>query len=378
MKVSLFVHHLSSNPIVRAAPIAKAIQLLGHEVEVLGLTYYTDKVYKPYKDAFEYKTIKSHHDIRWVIINGRKLAKMATGDVAYSFKPLWGTLFPALLYSNFGLKRRLLLDAEDNELWDSGIGNGIMELAKHKYYPVNPVYNRLLHPFTHFAKYKSVVCTSLQKRYGGDIVLHGPDVALFQADLYEDRVTLREQFSLPANVPLMLFAGRPVYYNGLPSVTAAMMLPAAQNWHLVLAGDPENVDFLHAKNLLGDRCHLLGFVPNKEMPRLLKLVDVVPVLQTPIPSTQMQIPAKMLEAMSMGKGIITTDVSDMRLIVGKDQRGWIIEYGNDNQLADLLNYIENNVQELEIRGEKAISYFRENASVEVIAKRIKPYFENIK
>ena len=378
MKVSLFVHHLSSNPIVRAAPIAKAIQLLGHDVEVLGLTYYTDKVYEPYRDAFEYKTIKSHHDIRWVIINGRKLAKMATGDVAYSFKPLWGTLFPALLYSNFGFKRRLLLDAEDNELWDSGIGNGVKELVRHKYYPINPVYNRLMHPFTRFAKYKSVVCTSLQKRYGGEIVLHGPDAAVFNPSLYEDKTTLRKAYSLPEDAPLMLFAGRPVYYNGLPSVLEAMLLPAAQNWHLVLAGDPENIDFRHAKNVLGERCHLLGFVPNNDMPRLLKMVDVVPIIQTPIPSTQMQIPAKMLEAMSMGKGIITTDVSDMKLIIGNNERGWIIEYGNNTQFAELLNYIENNKNELEIRGAKAIRYFMENASVEVIAKRIKPFFEHVK
>mgnify|MGYP001548005605 FL=1 len=59
MKVSLFVHELSGNPIVRAYPIAKAIEYLGHEVEVLGLTYNTDKIYEPYKNEFEYKTVRS-------------------------------------------------------------------------------------------------------------------------------------------------------------------------------------------------------------------------------------------------------------------------------------------------------------------------------
>ena len=164
MKVSLFVHDLSGNQMVRAKPIATAIQSLGHEVEVLGLTYYTHKVYEPYKNDFTYKTIQSHDDIRWVIINGRKLSKMATGDVAYAFKPLWDSYFPALLYSGFGFKKRLLMDAEDNEFWDAFIGNGWKEIFKHKYYPINPVYNKLLHPFTLLTKRKTMACTKLQKK----------------------------------------------------------------------------------------------------------------------------------------------------------------------------------------------------------------------
>jgi glycosyltransferase involved in cell wall biosynthesis len=374
MKVSLFVHDLSANSIVRAYPIAKAIQLLGHEVEVLGLTYNTDKVYEPYKNEFEYKTIRSFLDIRWVIINARKLAKMASGDMVYAFKPVWDSFYPALLYSGFGMKRRLILDAEDNELWDAFIGNGWKALRTNKYYPINPVYNKLLHPLTFMVKRKTVVCSQLQKRYGGKIVLHGPMAERFNPGIYSDRETLRNNFSLPTHVPMLLFAGRPLYYNGLSAVVEALMEPNAQNWHLVLAGDAANEAFINSKKILGDRCHLIGFVSNSDMPELLKMVDVVPILQMPIPSTDMQIPAKMLEAMSMKKGIITTPVCDMKKIIGNN-RGWIVEYDNKAALAALLYEIEHDPAALENKGNAAREYFLKEASIETIANRINPFLK---
>lgn len=374
MKVSLFVHDLSHNPIVRAYPIAKAIQNLGHEVEVLGFTYNTDKIYEPYKTEFEYKTIRTYLDIRWVIINSWKLARLATGDVVYAFKPLWGTFFPALIYSGFGIKRRLILDAEDNELWDPFIGNGWKELKKSKYYPINPVYNKMLHPFTFLVKRKTVACTNLQKRYGGIIVLHGPQAEKYNPDNYRTVKELRLKFHLPENAPLLLFAGRPVYYNGLDSIVKTLLHAQAIDWHLVLAGDNENEAFMYAKDQLKERCHLLGFIPNSEMPEILKMCDVAPVIQTPIPSTEYQMPAKMLEAMAIAKGIITTDVSDMKKIIGT-KNGWIIPYGNINEFANLLKSIQSNTSELILRGNNAREYFLQNASIEMIAKKIEPFFD---
>lgn len=374
MKVSLFVHELSGNGIVRAYPIAKAIEHLGHEVEVLGLTYNTDKIYEPYKDAFEYKALRSYLDIRWVIINGRKVAKLAEGDIAYSFKGIWDSYWPALLYSGFGIKHPLLMDAEDNELWDAFIGNGMKDLWKNPYYPINPVYNKLLHPFTLLAKNKTVVCKSLQKRYGGKIILHGPDSNLFDPSRFDSISNLRKKYNLPQEARLLLFAGKPVYYNGLPFLISALKKSSTHNWQLVLAGNPESPLFLDAKKELGSRCHLLGFIPVELMPEVLKLADVVPIIQSSIPTTEMQIPAKLLEAMSMAKGIIGTRVCDIPEILGEN-RGWVIDPGDTNSFVDTLKGIDNNPYILEKYGSQCRKYYLENASVEAIANRIKPFFE---
>ena len=375
MKVSCFVHDLSSNPIVRAYPIIKAIQKLGFEVEVLGLTYNTDEIYEPYKDKFNYITIRSYLDIRWVIKNSIKLSKLATGDIIYSFKPVWGALFPALLASKFGFKKKLLLDAEDNELYDAFIGNGVKNLFKNKWYPLNPFYNKILHPFTLCAKERTIVCTSLQKRYGGTIILHGPDPKIFDPNsIPESQEELRKKFNIPPKEPTLLFAGRPVYYNGLEFVINALLLNKTFNWHLVLAGNPNSELFQMAKNKLGERCHLLGFIPNNEMPQLLKAIDVVPIIQSSVPSAEMQIPAKLLEAMSMKKAVIGTPVADIPLILGKDnvnKNGWIVERSLE-AFANTLHEIYIDKKELILRGENARNYFLENASIDIISKRLKP------
>jgi len=374
MKVSIFVHNLSSNPIVRVYPIAKAIQLLGHDVEILGLTYYDSNVYKPYRNDFEYKTIQSYDDIRWVIINGYKLSKLATGDIVYVFKPLWGTFWPGLLYSFWGFRRKLILDSEDNELWDAFIGNGWNDILKHPYYPINPIYNKLLHPFTLFSTYKTVVCSRLQQRYGGDIVLHGPDATQFDPDKFIIQTLLRKKYGLPLDARLLLFAGRPVFYNGLPFIVQALQKTSTTSWHLVLAGNPEEPLFLEAKKQLGDRCHILGFIPYENMAELVKLVDVVPIIQSRIPTTEMQMPAKLFEAMSMAKGIIATNVCDIPNLL-ENKRGWVIEPEDTNGFLEILILIDKEPSLLGSFGNASRNYFCQNASVEVIAEKIKPYFE---
>ena len=69
MKVSLFVHSLDSNPIVRAKPIADAIAGMGHEIEVLGLLIRGDKVFAPYRDAFDYRTVRTTRHV-WSVREG--------------------------------------------------------------------------------------------------------------------------------------------------------------------------------------------------------------------------------------------------------------------------------------------------------------------
>lgn len=367
LKVSLFVHDLSSNPIVRAYPFAKALQRLGYEVEILGFTYNTDEIYAPYKNEFEYKYIRCYLDIRSVVSNAYRLSKLATGDIAYCFKPVWGTLFPALLYSGFGFRKKLVLDAEDNELWDLHNGNGWRDLRQNSIYPINPIYNKLLHPFAFFAKQKSVATRSLQKRYGGHIILHGPDHNTFDPKKFADKISLRKKYGLPENKMYLIFAGTPVFYNGLPFLIMALK-NTLENWHIILVGNPKHKFFIEAKEELGVRCHVLGFIENSLMPEVLKLADVAPIIQTSMPSTLYQMPAKSLEAMCMELPLIVTNVADLPILVGED-RGWII--GKQGSFQEILNFIANSPEEIRNRGIKCREYFIEHCSVNKISETLK-------
>jgi len=373
MKISLFVHDLSNNPVVRAVPFARAMQKLGYEVEFLGLTFNSDEVYEPFKEEFVFKTVRSYYDIRWVIINSFKLSKLATGDIAYAFKPLWSSLFPAMLFSKLGLKKRLILDAEDNELHDAFIGNGLKSIIRSPYYPINPVYNKILHPYTYFIKRKTVANRKLQIRYGGTLVLHGPDSDHFNPTKFASREILRRKYKIPVEVNTLLFAGKPVFYNGLDFLIRVLSDRQLFGWHLILVGKETEQLFQLAKSHLGERCHLLGFVSNTKMPEILKMSDIVPVIQTPCPSTFYQTPAKLLEAMAMEKGIIVSDIEILKNIID-EQTGWKIPANDDAAFKEALVEIQENPILLQQKGIKAREYFLANASVSKISESIQHFF----
>ncbi len=376
MKVSLFVHDLSSNPIVRAVPIARALIHLGHEVEIIGFTINSDNIFEPYKNEFNYKTIRTYLDIRSQILKSPQLAKLAEGEVIYAFKPLWSSLFPALIASKFGIKKKLILDIEDNEYWEEGAPNTFRQFLRNPWYPKNKIYTKLLFPFTKIAKHKTVVCKSLQNKYGGIIVLHGPDANAYNPNNLPNIKELRKKYGLPINSKLLLFAGRSVSYNGLDNIISALMDNRTKDWKLVLAGNPSQEMFKLAKNKLNDRCFILGMIPNSDMPEIIKLADAIPILQTLCPATEMQIPAKLIEALSMGKPIIGSDVCDIPdILKAINQNELIIDrYNLVNELIRILS--KNSIQIKEQQKQQAISFFKKNASTESIASKINHFFNN--
>jgi glycosyltransferase involved in cell wall biosynthesis len=209
----------------------------------------------------------------------------------------------------------------------------------------------------------------LKKRYGGEIVLHGPDSSKFNPHSQLTSIEIRKKYNLPSEVPMLLFAGKPVFYNGLPKLIEVLKLDSAKEWHLTLVGNLYDPIFQNAKEQLGDRCHLLGYVQNELMPEILHMCDVVPILQSEIPSTNMQIPAKLLEAMAMAKAIIATDVSDLKSILSKDC-GWIVDLDNILEIAELLNELSQNKEEISRRGQNARQFYLQNASIEVIQSKL--------
>jgi glycosyltransferase involved in cell wall biosynthesis len=377
MKISLFVHDLASNPIVRVYPISQALAKLGYEVEVLGFIISGRKVYQPYRDFYEYKTIHISECLPCVLSHAPKLAARAGGEVIYAFKPLWTSYWPALLASGFGRHKPILLDVEDDELTYQyqNIVDLVYTHLLHGWRSARALkYKLALHPLTYLCKYKTVVSSNLQKRYGGHILLHGPDETTFDPDRPElDHRECRRMFDLPEQAPLVLFAGVPHRYKGLRMIVEALHTSRTAAYHLVLAGPLGSSGFKYAKENLLTRCHLLGMVPNHRMPELLSAVDVVPIPQHSNKTTEAQIPAKLLEAMAMSKPIIASRVSDLAEILGAEDtqpRGWIISPGSVDELANALEEILIKPKEARQRGQVARQFFEENASITAIATRL--------
>lgn len=381
-KISFFVHDLAANPIVRVAPLALAIRD-DFDVEVLGFLFSAPEVYRPYKDLFSFKTVRCSLDFPSVISSIPKLASMATGDVIYACKPLLTSLGPAIAASRFIRRKPLFLDVEDDEWIPMGTGYKEFiwrDLIKGWRHATAWKYTRLLHPFTSHADGVSVVSRKLQLRYGGEIILHGPDERTFDpsSSYLSDPNVCRTDFNLPEKRNLTLFAGMPQPHKGLDTLVEALKRPECENWDLVLAGPVDHPDFQTAKEKLQERCHCLGMLPQSDMPKLLTAVHAVPVPQQRVTFTESQVPAKALEAMAMGKPVIGSRVGDLPEILGHGKRGWLIEPGDNHGLAIAFMNIAADPQEATTRGLAARKWFLREASANAINVKLNAMLHHLK
>ncbi len=375
-RISLFVHDLHANPIGRAAPLAQALQHR-YDIEVLGLLH-GEGVYEPYRDLFDYRTIRCSRDMTDVLPAIHRLARMATGDVIYGFKPLVGSFGPALLASGFGRHRPLLLDVEDDEwvpmgaTWPAFIRRDLIGGWRHS---TAWKYTRALHPFVACADAVTVSSRALWTRYGGTIVRHGPDETVFDPATQSGQAPLRQRFTLPPAAPLLLFAGTPQPHKGLEVLCEALDDPRAAAWHLVLAGPRDLGPYVACAERLGPRCHRVGSLPYQEIPALLAAVDAVPVPQLAVPFAESQLPAKALDAMAMGRALVASRVGDLPALLGEGTRGWLVPPGDPRALADALAEMAGNPAERLRRGAAARSWFLEEASSRAIGARLEPLVE---
>ena len=338
MKVSLFVHNLGKNPIVRAKPIADALEVLGHEVEVLGFLIGDDEVYAPFRNSYDYKVIKTSGYSSDAFRKSFQLARMATGEVAYACKPLLTSFFPALIYSGYGKRRRLFLDVEDDDVFARGYpGGGLLGMFRDIRKPDGYLPSLMLDRFVKNCSGVTVSSTKLSYIYGGRILLNGPtDMPDFHPIDSTEQGCQRERFGLPKNRIILLFAGKPTPHKGMDAlmqVVGSEMF--ARHFHLALAGDSGNSNFIDLKRRGGDSCTLLGQVPYPKMSDIVVASDLVPVIQRREPYTESQIPAKLLEAMAYGRPCIASAVGDLPRLIGRD-RGWVLDGGGGDKLGQLL------------------------------------------
>ena len=333
MKVSFFVHNLAENPIVRIYPIAKAFEAMGWETEVLGFLFGGAKIYEPYKDSLDYKTLRIKPTAISCFQNAENLAAQAAGDIIYSGKPLITSFLPALKASGEGKAKPLLLDIEDNDVeafrpttWLSYL-KAVKNINSPGAYFVN-----------HWLKQRASCCCAttvsssrLKTLYGGNILLHGPpDLDSLVPIGSKKQDDLRSEFGLPKDKLLLLFAGKARHHKGVRQAVDALRELNNESITLVLAGDPTQPDFEYAKSLLSHRVLLMGFVGQEKIQSLTQASDIGLVLQNRNEYTKSQVPAKLLESFANGRPVISTSVGDLPDLLGVPEgashlRGWVLD-----------------------------------------------------
>ncbi|NCD41040.1 MAG: glycosyltransferase [Bacteroidia bacterium] len=382
MKISMFVHSLGDNPIVRAKPIAEALMAMGHEVQILGLLINADDVYRPYRGMFNYVTMRSSDSIWDVYRMARKLSRLADGDIVYACKPLVSSFFPALVYTDYGREKPIILDVEDDDVMyqrPSSMNDWFPMLFRGWRKAFNYKFNIPLDRYVSRCSGVTVSSEKLRRHYGGKIMLTGPAQVKKTCDIGScEQVLLKRRFGLPSDKYVLLFAGTARLHKGFDIIAQGALDPRfSDHFHLALAGDPEQALFKDMKRQLGADCSLLGLFDSDNVFEVIGASDIVPVIQKHCVYTESQIPAKLLEAFACGRPVIGSRIGDLpHLILDGPHRprGWILEKRSAADFVELLlAIIRSDGRLLASRGLAGISFYKDNCSTMAIQRVLQSF-----
>jgi glycosyltransferase involved in cell wall biosynthesis len=303
VKVSVLAFDLSDNATGRADLLARLLAPR-YEVEVVGPRF-GEAVWRPARDgAVRYRALPG---ARWPRLATRlpALARLADGDVLLASKPR-PTSFGTALLARRQRRRPLILDIDDWELgffYRAGFWGRVGRLLNVSN-PNGLPWTWLAERFVSRADALTVASRFLGERFGGVLVPHVRDTEAWAPERF-DRAAARQRLGV-GDARVVMFLGTPRAHKGVDDlVEATAGLDGAR---LVLVGaDPAGA----AARRWAARGHVkvVGEIPFDDVPRYLVAADVVAVPQRATSDTLGQVPAKLFDAMALGRPIVSTAVS---------------------------------------------------------------------
>jgi len=314
MKVSLLAYDLSHNCLSRTYLLAQLLEPK-YEIEIVGPKF-DGTIWDPVRDEYDYKGITTTSQLNEFVHDVSDLMELVTGDLIYARKPMMNSFGVGLLKS----KREgipILLDMED---YERGFRTKGSRLQTHKV-AIGGVRNLQAYYWTRVAEALvpladgvTVSNRFLQQKFGGTLIRHVRNEEQFHPDRY-DQDELRDVFGLPKEEPLIVFAGTPRRYKGVTELVRATGR-IEEPCKTVIVGAPDDAFTDELRQLGGDDVIIRGRQPFDDMPKWLAVGDIIAIPQRQSSSSMGQSPAKLFEAMLMGKPIVTTAVSDIPEVIG--------------------------------------------------------------
>jgi glycosyltransferase involved in cell wall biosynthesis len=372
MKVSVLCSDVSGNAAGRADLLAKLLEPLG-EVEVIGPRSLSG-VWKPVASGpVRYTSVPARRMPRFIATMA-DLARRADGDLIYASKTKLGSAGVGYLKRIAG-KRPLLLDIDD---WELGfyIRSGFWGTAGRALNLGNPhglPWTWLCERLTALADGVTVASRFLQERFGGTLIPHVRDTDAWKpggADAAEGRRRLGVE-----GRRVVMFLGTPRGYKGLDDLAAAVASLGRANVALAVVGT--GADSPAGRRIL-ERCPaatLLPWVPFEEIPTLLAAADVVAVPQRATSDTVGQVPAKIFDAMALGRPVVSTRVSMIPEIL--EGCGLLVEPGDVPGLAAAIARLLDGPAEAEALGARARERCLERYSFQSARRDLFPLIERV-
>jgi len=259
------------------------------------------------------------------------LAAQADGDLLYASKPR-PTSYGAALLARRRRARPLLLDIDD---WEVGFFRrsdawGTLGRSLNLGNPNGLPWTWLMERLVPRADALTVASRFLERRFGGTLVPHVRDTEAWDPARF-DRAAARAALGLGAE-RVVMFLGTPRGHKGVDDLVDAVGAIGGDARLVVVGAD--------AASAAGRRwsahpwVRLVGEIPFDRVPQHLIAADVVAVPQRATSDTVGQVPAKIFDAMALGRPIVSTAVSMIPEIL--DGCGVLVPPGDAVALASAL------------------------------------------
>jgi glycosyltransferase involved in cell wall biosynthesis len=373
-KISIVSMNLSTNCTARCLVLAEALAPL-YEVDLIGTTFGRD-IWPPIKGMNGTLPIKA---VPGDLLPGylpqiRKLLSLIDGDVIIACK---------LRFPSFGIaliKRAIsgtpvILDIDDDEVAQTALG--LQAPLTHQLRHTNgALFTRLIQPAHRLADGVFSVSEPFRKHYGGVIVPHGRDAEIWDPARF-DRAAIRRRFGFAEDDIVIGFLGTLQRSKGTDLLASAAARTNNPRIRVMIAGmAADGDDYIdELRRRFGDRILLLPPFPAAMAPEYQVAVDVIVLPQRNVAESFGQMPAKLTEAMAMGKTIIASAISDIPKYL--EGCGLLVPPDDEEAITEKLNWIAANREAAVHLGQKARERFLRDMTYATARDVMVPEIERI-
>jgi glycosyltransferase involved in cell wall biosynthesis len=372
MKISVLCFDLSDNAAGRADLLARLLEPLG-PVEVIGPRTGTGIWAPVAAGPVRYASVASRR-LPGFVRTASELCRRADGDLIVASKTRLASAGVGYLRRLIG-RRPLLLDIDD---WEVGFYLrsgfwGTLGRALNLGNPAGLPWTWLCERFTGIADGITVASRFLQQRFGGVLVPHVRDTDAWKPG-GGNPAEARRRLGVGSE-RLVLFLGTIRDYKGVDDLAAAVASLGRSDVVLAVVGsDPGSAA---GRQILG-RCpgaRLLDWVPFEDVPSFLTAANVVVVPQRHTLDTEGQVPAKLFDAMALGRPIVSTRISMIPEIL--EGCGMVVEPGQASALAGAIARLIDDPAEAQELGARARDRCVERYSFEAARRALFPLVESV-
>jgi glycosyltransferase involved in cell wall biosynthesis len=330
VKVTVLTFDLSDNATGRADLLARLLAPR-YRVSVVG-PQFGPRVWSPVTGgAIDYVAVPAHRYPAFLRDVGPLLDRI-DGEVLYASKPR-PTSYGVALLARRRRRRPLLLDVDDWELgfyYRSGVW-GRLGRALNLANPNGLAWTWLCERLIPAADAVTVASRFLERRFGGTLLPHVRDTDAWNPARY-DPAAVRAVLGIGRS-PLVMFLGTPRGYKGVDDLVEAVGRLGGDVALAIVGARPDS----EAARRWAARPYVkvVGEIPFDDVPRYLAAAAVVAVPQRATSDTVGQVPAKLFDAMALGRPIVATAVSMIPEIL--EGCGLVVPPGDINQLADAIH-----------------------------------------